>query len=123
MTPLLKIVPVSDRLAAIVHKALARDPARRYPDVLALLHDVECVFEGRPVAALKEGSLKRLGRLYMSQSKRYARFRTVDVDMLCWSLYALGLATGVALIHYKPPHLGLIATVAADDPNPGPDEP
>ncbi len=109
VTRLTRLVPVSDRLEAIVHKALAMDPAQRYPDVLALLHDVEAMLEGRSVSVLQEGSLKRLGRFYMSQSARYARFRTVDVDMLSWGMYGLGMCSGMGLMMWDSSYAGPIA--------------
>ena len=112
IVPVRKLVPVSDRLAAIVHRALATERADRYPEVLEMLHDVEAVLEGRPVAALREGALKRFGRFYMSQSPRYARFRTFDIDMLAWACYATGVTTGIGLYLMGTPHLKPIGVVA-----------
>ena len=42
---------VSTSAAAIIRKAMAKDPAKRYPDAGAMLKDIEQAMAGKPVAA------------------------------------------------------------------------
>ena len=98
--PIRSLVPLSDRLAAIVHKALARDREGRYPGVPALIADVEAVLEGRPVTALEEGALGRLGRVYFGRSLRVARLRTFEVDLFAWGSFFLGMTVGATAWEY-----------------------
>ncbi|MFH2005090.1 MAG: serine/threonine-protein kinase [bacterium] len=98
VTPLKSLVPVSDPLAAIVHKALAREREHRYANVLALLEDLEAMQEGKRVTALEEGCLKRAGRWYFGRSPKIARLRNIDVDMTAWASYLVGLATGAVCV-------------------------
>ncbi len=93
--PVHTVVHVDERLAAVVHRALALHREARYPDVLALLADVEALIEGRPVSALHEGAIKRVGRWYLGRSLRFARLRTVHIDCLAWACFALGASTGM----------------------------
>jgi formylglycine-generating enzyme required for sulfatase activity/serine/threonine protein kinase len=48
---------VPAELAAICDKAMARDPARRYPDMAALAADLSAFLEGRVVSAYETGTL------------------------------------------------------------------
>ncbi|MEZ4587475.1 MAG: serine/threonine-protein kinase [Gemmatimonadales bacterium] len=50
-------------LAAIRDRALAADPAGRYPDVVALRDDLRRYQDGGPVAAYREGPLEVVARL------------------------------------------------------------
>ena len=93
--------PISDRLAAIVHKALATDPADRYAQVLDMLEDVEAFLEGRPVTARAEGAFERTRRWYAGRSPRGARMRNVDLDLAIWAAFMLGAASGT-LVFYLP---------------------
>jgi hypothetical protein len=83
---------VSEPLAAIVHKALAREPAERYDTVGALIDDLEAMQEGHTISALHECGIVRAGRWYMARSPRTARLRNVDVDLLCGSSLVFGAA-------------------------------
>lgn len=49
-------------LAAILRRALARDPARRYPSAEALAADIDACLAGRPVQARRGGAGYRLRR-------------------------------------------------------------
>ncbi len=100
--PLQSLIPVSDRTAAIVHKALAVDPDHRYSDVMCLLEDVEALLEGRPVTAHEEGVLSRLGHWYMGRSPSLARLRTFDLDALAWGSFLLGVSAGAYWGHWLP---------------------
>lgn len=53
----------SKPLAAIRDRALAADPAERYPDVLAFRDDLRRFQDGRPVAAYREGPLEVVARV------------------------------------------------------------
>lgn len=50
-------------LAAVCRKALAADPAQRYPSAAALAAEVARHLDGLPVAAYREGALERLRRV------------------------------------------------------------
>jgi serine/threonine protein kinase len=97
VTPLKHLVPVSDALAAITHKALARDPAQRYPSALALLRDLEAMQQGEPVSALKEDACAIVGRWYMSRPQGLARMRVLDFDLTMLSSFLFGVAAVAAL--------------------------
>jgi serine/threonine protein kinase/class 3 adenylate cyclase len=43
---------LSDGVCQVVAKALAKNPADRYPDAAALLHDLQCLLEGEPASIL-----------------------------------------------------------------------
>jgi len=101
--PLQSLVPVSERLAAVVHRALALSPKDRYPDVMCMMMDVEAVLEGRPVQALTETKLTRFRRWYMARSPRYARFRNFDIDMLTGSCMVGGAAIGAGVLWWLGP--------------------
>jgi serine/threonine protein kinase len=92
--PLRSLVPVSDRTAAIVHKALDVTPDRRYRDVAAMLADVEALLEGRRVAALEEGVLRTVGRFYLDRTERMSRLRYLEIDLWCWGSLAFGILSG-----------------------------
>ncbi|GMV78889.1 MAG: hypothetical protein AMXMBFR7_00730 [Planctomycetota bacterium] len=50
-------------LKAVVMKALALDPAERYPSALALLQDVRAVLDDKPVSARRDTLLDRAARI------------------------------------------------------------
>ena len=58
----LRISGVDRRLAAIVAKAAADDPAGRYTDAKAMAEDVERYLDGQTVLAHPEGVMVRTGR-------------------------------------------------------------
>jgi hypothetical protein len=49
-------------LATIVHKAIDRDPARRYQSAAELAEDLQCFVEDRPIKARRVGEWERLWR-------------------------------------------------------------
>lgn len=102
--PLRSLVVVDERLAAVVHKALETDPEDRYPQVMDMLADIEALLEGRPVSAHEEGTLKRVGRWYLSRSPRIARLRTIEVDALAWGPLFMGVSLGLFLATVVSPH-------------------
>jgi hypothetical protein len=110
--PLATLAPVSDALAAIVHKALATRREDRYPGVLELLADLEALQEGRHVTALHEGFARWVGRWYGSRSPRLARMTNRDVDFMCGSCSFIGGAIGAALVHYHVPYAAEAAVVS-----------
>ncbi len=55
--------PVPPALAAIRDRALAPDPAARYPDPLSFRDDLERFQDGEPVSAHRERLHERLGRI------------------------------------------------------------
>ena len=54
--------PFPRRLAAIIEKATAAEPERRYPNARELAADIARYVDGQPVNAYRENSLERLGR-------------------------------------------------------------
>ncbi|MBW2263041.1 MAG: serine/threonine protein kinase [Deltaproteobacteria bacterium] len=96
--PVHTLVHLDERLAAVVHKALELERGARYADVLAMLADVEALIEGRPVSALHEGAIKRVGRWYLGRSLRVARLKTVHIDCLAWACFVLGASTGMYMM-------------------------
>ena len=61
--PSLRAVPgVSRDLAAVVDRALQKDPSRRYASAAALAHDLRALQRGEPVAARLPTTVERLGR-------------------------------------------------------------
>ena len=53
---------VSRALAAVIAKARAAEPGKRYPSALELARDVERHLDREPVSAYREGPLERAGR-------------------------------------------------------------
>jgi len=51
---------VPPELEAVCERAMERDPARRYPDVMALAGDLRAFLEGRVVAAYESGAVAEL---------------------------------------------------------------
>lgn len=84
--PLAKACPdLPKDLAVIIGKAMAREPQDRYPDALALQHDLEAFLEDRPVAA------RRLSAL--AQAERWCRRnRGIAAAMLVTLLAVVGAA-------------------------------
>ena len=107
--PLQDLARIPDRLAAVAHRALAVAREDRYPDVWALLEDLEAYLEDRPVTALEENVLTRAGKMYMGRSERLARFRNVDIDMLSGSSTLFGVALGIGFSLWGVPWLTGIA--------------
>lgn len=86
--------PLGRELRAVICKATARDPARRYADVGAFAEDVRRVIRGEAVEALPDSPLQRLGRLVVRHRERVA-VGIVGVGLL--ALAAVGLTVAGAL--------------------------
>lgn len=67
---------VSPGLRKIIHRCLAFDPAKRYPNATALKTDLEAWLEGRPVAAQQEET----GRDDLNATRRTGRAEPVPLD-------------------------------------------
>lgn len=89
--PLTQETAVDPALAAIVHKALALERDDRYTDVPELIADVEALLEGRTVAAFEECPIHRIGRFYTKRSHRLTRLRFLEIDLLAWGAFLMGL--------------------------------
>ncbi len=81
-----------EELVAIADKAMARDPAVRYPTAMALADDLRAFLELRVVSAHRTGALPEL-------SKWMARHRGVVVVMALLLLTLLGSALGFAALY------------------------
>lgn len=97
LVPIPRDAAVDEPLRAVVDKALAYMPERRYATVGDLLHDLEAYLDGRPVTAHDESVLHRLGRWYLGRTPRTARLRNLDIDLFCWGSFLGGLSIGLSL--------------------------
>ncbi len=112
-TPLGEVMPdASPSLVAVVERAMALDPADRYPDVRSMLDDVECVIDGRTPGAEHASVATRAARFYFSRDPALGRLRVVDVDLWAASSTLFGIAIG-ALIAGMIGHLWWLFMVAA----------
>lgn len=74
--PLEEVCPeLSPSLAAVVRRAMATDPAGRYPDVAALRGDVERYLDGRTTEAEGAKVARRLARSWLSRDAGLATLR------------------------------------------------
>lgn len=73
-------------LEAIVLKAMEKQPADRYQNVLALLHDLENYFDRRPVGARRAGAMYEFRKL----ATRY-KSRSISVVIMTLAVLAFGL--------------------------------
>ncbi len=89
---------VPRELAAICDKALAVDPARRYPNAQWLAADLEAFFEHRAVSAFREPLLHRVRRW----GRRYPTFTTA---VTVAGLAALLTAAQAGIQYYTRQHL------------------
>lgn len=64
--------PIPRELRAVIHRATAPDPARRYADVSALADDVRRVLRGEPVLAAPDTLVQRAGRWVARRRERVA---------------------------------------------------
>jgi serine/threonine protein kinase len=78
-------------LSAVAMKAMAKDPASRYPNAEALRKDIERFQEGRSVSA-KEDTFKEMAWKLVKRNKVASTFTTVLAIVLVWGLVANGLA-------------------------------
>ncbi|MCB9697678.1 MAG: serine/threonine protein kinase [Alphaproteobacteria bacterium] len=94
--------PISPVLVPVVRRALAQDPADRYPTVAAFVADLEAWQDGAAVSAYSEDPVHQLGRLYLSRSPGLRRMRWIDVDLWCFSAFCLGMAAVAAFPGWVP---------------------
>ncbi len=73
-------------LSAIAMKALAKEPANRYPSVEALRHDIERFQEGRSVSA-KADTVRELAWKLVKRNKLASAFAVVLAMVLLWSTW------------------------------------
>ena len=81
---------VSDELAAIVHKAMARDPAARYRDARALAEDLERFQAGQIVAAHTYSARQLLARTW--------RRNRAAISVAAGALVLVALVTAAAFV-------------------------
>ena len=82
-------------LETIVHKALEKDPARRYATARQLAEDLQRFLEGRPIHARRVGPLERLG-LWAKNNKLVA---TLAASLLIGVVATAVAATVGALVY------------------------
>jgi serine/threonine protein kinase len=80
-----RVIP--KELSAIAMKALAKNPANRYPTVENLRKDIERFHEGRSVSA-KEDTFKEMAWKLVKRNKVPSGFTTVLAVVLAWGLVA-----------------------------------
>ncbi len=81
-------------LAAVIHKAMALEPADRYADVEALAAEVETVLDGRTPEAEHAPLVVQAARFYVARDPAMAKLRVIDLDFWVGGAFVLGL--GVA---------------------------
>ncbi|MBZ0100655.1 MAG: serine/threonine-protein kinase [Thermoanaerobaculia bacterium] len=91
-TPRRLTVRLAGDLDAIVARAIARDPAARYPSAEALAHDLDAHRAGRPIRARRERAAARLWKL-----ARRHRVGAAAAAALAATLVAGMIAAAVAL--------------------------
>ena len=75
---------VPKELAAVAMKAMAREPANRYPDVEALRRDVERFVEGRSVSAKHDTAREMVWKM-VKRNKLASAFTALLAVVLVWS--------------------------------------
>jgi serine/threonine protein kinase len=93
--PLAEVAPqVPSSIVAVVDKAMARDPERRYASVGELIEDVEAVLEGLTPVAEQASHVTKIRRYFWSRDNPDAsHIRVVDLDLTA----VTGGCVGVAL--------------------------
>lgn len=84
-------VHVPAALAAVVARALEKDPDRRYPDAKALAADLRAFLDGRTVGA-HDYSAVELVRLFVSRNRTAALVGTISLVVLLVAVVALARA-------------------------------
>lgn len=87
---------VPSELAAICEKALARDPAQRYPNANALAVDLQAYLDHRAVTAFRAGPVLRLRRW----RRRHRSLGATLLTLACTGLFAL-VTLGVLLLQNR----------------------
>ncbi|TAH39515.1 MAG: hypothetical protein EYC70_01650 [Planctomycetota bacterium] len=101
--PLRQVNPQApDELAAICEKAMARDPAQRYADILEMARDVEAFLDRRPVAA-HPPSLSYALRLAVLRNKGVSVVSSVATLLLLGA--GLVFVNGIAAERDRADHL------------------
>lgn len=79
-------------LDAILARALASDPADRYPDVAALVADIEAWQNHYPVAARPLGAIERARRFVRRHQRGVALTATVGIVLVACAIFAAAQA-------------------------------
>jgi len=87
----------SPSVRAVVARAMASDPADRYPTVAALAEDIELVTDGRTPRAEDAPAVTRLARFYTGRSPVVSQMRFVDWELFVTGGILVGLGGGAAL--------------------------
>ncbi len=81
-------------LNAILSTALSADRENRYSSVLAMIDDIEALTHGRGLSVGGENPARRLQRFYFGRTEGVSRLRVFEIDMLAYSSFLFGMATG-----------------------------
>ncbi len=93
--PLAEVWPdAPPSLVAVVERAIAHDPADRYPTVMALAADVERILDGQTPDAESISVARRFARFYVSRDPAMARMRVVDIDVWVAGGMLVGVGAG-----------------------------
>lgn len=76
-------------LEAIIHKCVAKDPKRRYPDANTLANDLRCFASGKSITARKVSTIGHLMR-WTKRHRKAALAATLAVCFLLAAVAALG---------------------------------
>ena len=99
--PLAAVCPRAPRaLGAVVARAMATDPAKRYPSVRTLAGDLEIAMDGGTPEADDAGLVTQLGRFYMARVSgpgQIGELRHLDLDTWLLGSGLIGAGTGAVL--------------------------
>jgi serine/threonine protein kinase len=92
--PLAEAAPqLPSSIVAVVEKAMARDPERRYESVRELIEDVEAVLEGLTPGAEQASHVTKIRRYFWSRDNPDAsHIRVVDLDLTAITGGCVGVA-------------------------------
>lgn len=96
LTPLDPREKIPRELAAVVRKATAVEPARRYPDVAALAEDVRRYLRDEPVLAEPDSLAQRLART-LARHRQTALAGVAVLILLVFATAALGIAAALGV--------------------------
>ncbi|MFN7145004.1 MAG: serine/threonine-protein kinase, partial [Myxococcota bacterium] len=96
LTPLDAREKIPRELAAVVRKATAVDPARRYPDVAAMAEDVRRHLRDEPVLAEPDTLAQRLART-IARHRQTALAVVAVLTLLVFATAALGVAAALGV--------------------------
>ena len=86
---------LSTAFAAVVNKAMAREPEARYQTVSALRDDIERVLDGGTPSAEVASLATRVRRYWLRRDRRSARLRFLDLELIGWGCFLLGIGVGL----------------------------